>query len=244
MTDKNNPARQDSTQPRYQLWDSTRGVAILLMVVFHFCYDLRYFGLVDWNVPNGPGWWQFRYVILTLFIGTAGVSFGLAHSVQGYRWKSFLRRQLLLGASALAITLGSLFMFPLAWIYFGILHFLFLAGFLCLPLVGRPNTSLVLGLAILVLYAQGLLSPVWPFAYIEGYLPRYTEDFVPLAPWLGVCYLGLAAGHYGQFIRSKFGDPGLPLLTLAGRHSLAIYLLHQPLLFALIWAFLQLGNAS
>lgn len=227
-------------QSRYHLWDSLRGIALLLMVIFHFCYDLRYFSLVEWDVPNGSGWWQFRYLILTLFLGTVGVSMALAHGRCGVRWSAFWRRQLAVGSAALAISLGSLLMFPNSWIYFGVLHYIFLASLLCLPLLGRPLLALTLGLGILVLYSFDQLSPFWPFAWFAHWLPRYTEDFVPLFPWLGVTWLGLAAGHYPQDVKRKFGDLRLPVLCWAGRHSLIIYLLHQPILFALLGGALYL----
>ena len=102
--------------------DSVRGLAIVLMVIFHFCYDLRYFGYVDWNVPNGASWWPFRYVILTLFIFTLGVSLSLAHS-SVIRWRKYAVRLGQIVLAATGITLMSLLMFPNGWIYFGILHF-------------------------------------------------------------------------------------------------------------------------
>lgn len=115
------------TNSRIQWIDALRGIAIILMVIFHFCYDLRYFGYVDWNVPNGPNWWPFRYVILTLFIFTLGMSLSLAHSTRVH-WKKFSIRLGQLALASGAITAMSIFMFPNTWIYFGILHFLCVAS--------------------------------------------------------------------------------------------------------------------
>lgn len=210
--------------------DELRGIAILLMVIFHFCYDLRYFGYVDWNVPNGPHWWPFRYLILTLFIFTMGVSLSLAHG-QGIRWQKFAIRlgQLLLAAGA--ITLMSVYLFPDAWIYFGILHFLAMASILGLILVQIPLAALGAGLLILLLYWSGVIHSQWPFAYIDR-LPVNTEDYVPLFPWLGVTFLGVAAGSIASRIRIgriSFWMPGW--VRFAGRHGLIIYLVHQPIMF-------------
>jgi uncharacterized membrane protein len=221
--------------------DTIRGLAIALMIIFHFCYDLRYFGYVNWNIPNGDGWWQFRYLILSLFVVTVGFSLALAHYKQ-YQGQKFLKRFLQLAVAALAITIMSLYLFPKAWIYFGILHFIALASLLGLPLVKYPRVSLGLGATILVGYWSGFFDSAWPFVWIEDWLPEYTEDFVPLFPWLGVMYLGI--GTMGLLLDSVIMDkkrkskkvlPTNPLingLSKVGKHGLLIYLLHQPIFFA------------
>jgi uncharacterized membrane protein len=64
-------------------------------------------------------------------------------------------------------------------------------------------------------------------------LPRFTEDFVPLIPWLGVMLVG--QGMSGLLDLKKFDiaeNKISKLLALMGKHGLIIYLIHQPLLFA------------
>ena len=216
------------------LWvDGVRGMAIMLMIVFHFCYDLRYFGYyVDWAIPNGPGWWQFRYLILTLFIGTVGVSLTLAHGRQ-FRRKAFYKRLWQLLAAAAGITVMSLLVFPKAWIYFGILHFIAAGTLLSIGLVRRPHWALALGSLILIGYWLGWLPYYWPFRWFSQWLPPQTEDFVPLFPWLGVLLVSMAAAALLPIHRIQFPQSWLlTRLQLLGRHGLLIYLLHQPLLFA------------
>ena len=216
---------------RIQWIDALRGIAIILMVIFHFCYDLRYFGWVNWNVPNGPGWWPFRYVILTLFIFTMGMSLSLAHA-SGIRWKRFGIRLGQMALAASAITLMSVFMFPSAWIYFGILHFLVFASVVGLVVVRSPMAALAIGLLVLVFFWSGDLDKQWPFNLIPG-LPDRTEDYVPVFPWLGVALLGVSAGGLLPIARMQTTFNWLPVfLSWLGRHGLVIYLVHQPLLFA------------
>lgn len=214
---------------------------MLLMVIFHFCFDLRYFGFVDWDVPNGPGWWQFRYVILSLFIGTVGISMSLAQGA-GFNRKAFLLRQAKLLAAALLISLMSVFMFPQSWIYFGILHFIFAASLICLLLVRFPLLSLVLGIAIVLAHIFDITDPFWPFVYIGQYLPRYTEDFVPFFPWLGVALIGVYLGHLIRHKKPSFCRYSESSTACMGRHALLIYLLHQPILFACFNAYLWLAS--
>lgn len=218
------------------LWvDALRGFAIALMIIFHFCYDLRYFHHVNWNVPNGPNWWQFRYVILSLFIFTAGVSLYLAHS-NGIKPKAFASRLFQIVAAALIVSLASSFLFRDSWIYFGILHFIAAASLLGLPLVCFPKLALLCGTGLLLGYWTNLLNNAWPFEYFASLLPSRTEDFVPFFPWLGVFYLGIGAAAFVPVHKIAIA-PIKPIRVLAemGRHGLIIYLIHQPILFLFFW---------
>ena len=225
--------------------DALRGLAIVLMVIFHFCYDLRHFGYVDWNIPNGPNWRPFRYVILTLFISTVGISLSLAHG-GGVRWRSFgVRLGQLLAASAL-ITGMSFWMFPNGWIYFGILHFITVATLLGILVVRQPLVALALGALVLLLYfTQDPDFHRLPFSLFREMLPSYTEDFVPLFPWLGAMYLGIAVA--GLLPIRAFDLPNhvaVNWLPRIGRHGLIIYVVHQPILFGAFFAvdFLLIGG--
>lgn len=216
--------------------DLMRTLAIVLMVVFHFIYDLRSFGYVAWDIPDGFGWKHFRYLILTLFFLCVGIGLVYAHKA-AVRWRDFGRRLLYVLVGAGLVTAMSLVMFPTHWIYFGVLHFIVVASVLALPLVAQPNVALVAGVVMVLAFNLGWIGSGWPFVYIGQWLPSYANDFVPLIPWLGVVWLGIALGHSDTLDRDPLQKvPFNKSLATPGRHSLMIYLVHQPIMVGIISA--------
>jgi uncharacterized membrane protein len=222
--------------------DVLRTFAIVLMVVFHLFYDLKFFGYVDWDTPDGNGWRTFRQVILSSFFICLGASLHLSYS-RTINWRKFSKRLAQILISALAVTLISLLMVAEHYIYFGVLQFIALASLMCIKLAKHPRASLIIGLCIIAAYNVGWVSDFWPFTYIQHKLPAYTNDYVGLFPWLGVVCIGmwLASTSFLQ------NDPLQRLkhnswMAWPGNHSLSIYLLHQPALFAVFGFIAYLSN--
>jgi len=232
-----------TTQPRIPFIDSVRGFAILLMMIFHLCYDLYYFKFLTVDF-NGPFWEWFRYVIISLFFLVSGFSTtqatknGINRKKYGYRFGQVL-------VSALIITSVTYVLFPNAWIYFGVLHFFALSMIAVLPFRKTPLLSLLLGILIFILFnTTGWfnLSPLYNWLQPIIGLPRGTQDLTRFIPWFGMILIGSSLAHYGIHPLIYLGQQrGLStgwhirLCTFLGRHPLKIYLLHQPLLFGLIY---------
>jgi uncharacterized membrane protein len=121
------------------------------------------------------------------------------------------------------------------WIYFGVLHFIVVASLLALPLVQFPRWALLAGVAIIAGYNAHWWPSYWPFHYVNhtwpGFLPDYANDWVPLIPWVGVVWLGIYFAHTRWLIRDPLAGVKPPRwLVWPGKHSLAIYLVHQPVM--------------
>ncbi|GAB3484766.1 heparan-alpha-glucosaminide N-acetyltransferase [Marinomonas epiphytica] len=227
-----------STHKRSQLLDAYRGLAVLLMIAFHLCWDLRNFGFVEYNLYD-PFWVNFRRLILLIFITAIGWSAFLAtQSTKNLasNKRHWLREGKLLVCAA-AISLVTYFAFPDQWIYFGILHFILLASILVKPFCRFPIGASFIGAGVVMLYQHTeLLHFPNAFNLISEYLPlpRRTLDIVFPFPWLGVALIGPLLGYLGlhrialpQHLLSDF-------LALLGRHALPIYLTHQVFLFTLV----------
>jgi uncharacterized membrane protein len=236
------PPAAASPAARLQLIDMARGLAVLAMVVYHFCWDLRYFGYIASDVEGGLGWRIFSHATAGSFLFIVGVSLVLA-TRRGFDLRRFLRRLGVIVAAAAAITLVTFFVFPETYIFFGILHNIAVASVLGLPFLRAP-ILLVVGAAIACFAAPPLLagpafdSPALVWLGLASAFPR-TNDFVPLFPWFGVVLLGIAATR-AWLIRAPEHLPisraRMPWQLLwVGRQSLAIYLLHQPILFGLVY---------
>ena len=228
---------QSAFRARQPLPDLVRGVAVLLMVAYHFCFDLDHYGLIHQAFNTDLRWLAFRALIVSLFMGTLGASVVLAHPPgQPLQAGALWRRQLRLGLAAVAVSAGSALMFPDSWIWFGILHFAWLATWLALPLraMGWP----LLPLALVAIWAgNGTGWPAFDARWLGwiGLMTHkpFTEDYVPLLPWFAAVLVGLWLGQRLPGAPARAGHRGTGWLRAIGRHSLLIYLLHQPVLIGL-----------
>ena len=226
--------------PRVGGLDALRGLAVIAMVAYHFAFDLAYFRLTAQNFYRDAFWLHARTVILSSFLVVAGVSLVLAQSTAQGRARFWVHVGRI-AACALAVTAGSYLMFPRSFIWFGVLHAIAVSVVLVRPLASRPWIALAIGIAIVL--AGNLVSSTVFDSRALGWIgfmtgKPVTEDYVPLFPWTGVVLLGMAAGH--ALSRNRFA-PVAPLARLPaavqwlGRHSLAVYMIHQPLLLALLF---------
>lgn len=232
--------------PRLTSVDQIRGMALVLMALFHFGYDLSLYGYLQFD-SKAPFWAIFRGIIVVMFFSTVGISLVLANA-NGMRWRAFWTRQAKIVAGAGAISLATFLAYPHAWVWFGVLHFIAVASLLAVPLIFYPRAALLLGIVILLLFnstAWFNLEALHRVLAGPLQLPTATVDLTRLIPWLGVVYIGIYLGHRRLFgwHRLALGPFSRPLVWL-GKHSLGFYLLHQLPLFGLAWLIHWLVQSS
>jgi uncharacterized membrane protein len=231
---------------RFDRLDTLRGLAIVWMAGFHFCFDLNHFSFIRQNFYTDPLWTVQRICIVSLFMFCAGVGQSVALS-QGQGWPRFWRRWAQVAGCALLVSAGSALMFPRSFISFGVLH--------------------GIALMLIVMRLAGVLRGwLWPIGLLAILLPHWVqdpwfdtrwtnwiglvtrkpiaEDYVPLLPWLGVMAWGVAAGQWLLANRPSWlagrVPSGMAPLTLLGRWSLSFYMIHQPVLIGLLLAVMAL----
>ncbi len=216
---------------RWQI-DFSRGVAICLMASFHFVFDLNYY----WDVPvsyQSGFWYYVGKLSAILFTFIAGVSASLS--------SRHIRRGLVVLGWGAAISLTTYLLDSQTYIRFGILH---MQGscMLLFPLFKslRPAWLAATGTAVFFAgqWTGELTGPA--FLLPLGVMPTGFQslDYYPLLPWAGLFLYGAALGKliFGAQPSQASPPPSWARpFGLAGRHSLAIYLIHQPVLIGLLW---------
>ncbi len=218
-----------NNKERYPLIDLERGFAVLLMIIFHFSYDLSAFKYVDINFQEDRFWWVFPRVIVFFFLYAMGQALEIVHR-HSIHWPKVGRRFLKIGFFAMCISAFTYYAFPTSWIYFGTLHCIALCSVLVLPFVNRPKLTLVACLLMLVPLTWGFQIPWFKLSHA-------SMDYIPIFPWIGVVFLGQYSVHHGAHRYDPPSFPGRSLLSFFGKHSLKIYLLHQPILFGVVKAY-------
>ena len=239
----------EGKRPHYGLLDTVRGVCILSMVAYHGMYDLvDIFGLPSAWYTGLPGYiWQ--QSICWTFILLSGMCWQLS--------RRHVKRGLLLVGCGAAITVVTWLVMPSQRILYGVLNLLGLSALLLIPLdkvfrkipawAGLGGALLLFALTKNVsrgsLGFEGLVLcqlPRWLYATdllaVVGFpSPSFwSTDYFPLLPW----FFLFCAGYFLWSLLDKSPRakellrPGLRPLSFLGRHSLVIYLIHQPALMA------------
>lgn len=234
----------DSTNRFWEL-DLTRGIAIIMMVVYHLFYDLNYFNVYRVDVNSGF-WWYLARSTATTFLLLVGISLTLSYlktktqSQEKKTYRKYLKRGMRIFILGLAITTTTWLLLKEGTILFGILHLIGASIILAYPFLQYRYLSLITGALIISLGIHLTNYTInSPYLFWVGLRPEhfYALDYFPILPWFGVILIGLFLGDvlYQSNTRmfNLWNQPKNPIATLLcsiGRHSLLIYLAHQPVL--------------
>ena len=247
------PPEAAPSQPRYVALDALRGGALGAMLLYHLSWDLANFGYIDTQFPSIFGMRLFSHLIAATFLAIAGFSLGLAHA-QAIRWRAFFKRFFIIAGAALLVTAATYLSAPGEAIFFGVLHCIAAATLVSALLLRAPAAaSLALaGLFFLgptLIAAPSLNDPAIMWLGL-GNLEPQSLDWRPLLPWGGFLFLGLGLAQLDRqrvvlraAARWRPGPFGQGL-AVVGRHTLALYLVHQPIFFAIFMALAQLSASS
>lgn len=237
--------------------DFLRGIALVMMLFMHMSWDVRYEFSVDTFSYLEAGWfWSFVHpVIVVLFVGVSGVCSTFS--------RSNVKRGLKILAATLALDIGTLIIYKVTgiecMIIFNVLAVLTCGIFLYALIqfiesktgINPKIMNLIMGLVGLYIVICGcdihymdyctdnlIFLPVG--FYIEE--EPYMADYMPLFPWLGVFLIGCVVGRtcYKEK-KTLFAGKGKVMTAIArpiefiGRHSLIIYLTHQPVIYGILF---------
>jgi uncharacterized membrane protein len=239
---------QPQPKGRIDAIDIARGTALVAMAIYHFTWDLEFFGYVPQAMTAVGGWKLFARSIASSFLFLVGVSLFLGHG-KGIRWRGYWRRLAMVAGAALAISVVTYIAVPGGFIFFGILHQIALASVLGLAFLRlRALVTLIAAAAVIAaphyLRSSFFDDPWWWWTGLSENRPR-SNDYVPVFPWFAAVLIGIAAakiaertGLFARLAGLRTPEWTWPL-SFGGRHSLAVYLVHQPVLIASIWLFAQ-----
>jgi uncharacterized membrane protein len=224
--------------PRLAAIDCVRGLALVAMVVYHTAFDLYADRLIATDIFSDLRWETLARATASTFLALAGI--GLVLSIQGgLRPRRYFRRLALVAGGAAAVTLATWWFDPATFVFFGILHEIAVASVLALPFLWAPWVLTAAAGAAAIALPFFFTSPVFdtPALWWVGLstTPPVTVDYVPLFPWFGVVLIGVVLGRLVvryQAAIAKFQPRNAFVRALAfvGRHTLPIYLIHQPLI--------------
>ncbi len=237
-----------ASRPRIFVLDIARVAALLAMAVFHFVFDLEIFGYVDPGTTGAGFWRGLAIASAGSFVFLAGVGLWLSHA-NGIRWTAFSKRLAIILAAAALVSVATYIAFPDAFVFFGILHSIALCSVLGLAALRLPIVVILL-VTVAVFFAPDFVSsPAFnaPWLWWTGLqtIPLSTVDYEPIFPWFAAFLAGLAAAKlashlgYWEKLSTTKTSRTMRVFGFFGRHTLVVYLVHQPILISIVWAATQ-----
>ncbi len=222
---------------RIQLIDFFRGLALCAMFIFHFFWNLNYFGIISVSLYSGF-FGLFQKSILFSFIFISGISFFLFIQKNGFS-KKLLNHLTMLFVASLGITIFTFLLFPSRFIYFGVIHLIIFSWIAGIVFVRFPKISLCSGVFVIFVSLFFNLPRISAgiFFWLGFGSPLPALDFVPVIPWFGVFLIGLFFGKLVMKNKAFLSKVVLPkklsFISSIGKKSLFFYLGHQFVLFPL-----------
>lgn len=236
-------------RPRIFVLDIARVAALLAMAVFHFVFDLELFGHVAPGTTGSGFWRGLAIASAGSFVFLAGVGLWLSHA-NGIRWAAFGKRLAIIVLAAALVSVATYIAFPDSFVFFGILHSIALCSLLGLAALRLPIVIIAL-LAVAVFFAPDFAaSPAFnaPWLWWTGLqtIPLSTVDYEPIFPWFAAFLAGMAVakmasrtGYWEQLSTTKTSRT-MRVFGFFGRHTLVVYLIHQPILISIVWVATQI----
>lgn len=238
-------SQPENKQKRLQKIDIFRGLALIGMVIYHFCWDLSYFSYISPTIPAEGSLRILARIVAFSFLFTTGFCIALAHG-KGIRWRSFCKRIILIMLAAILVSVVSYIIMPQGLIYFGILHEIVVTSIVALLFLHTPifiNILVILFVLFLPYFYQSAVFDQMALSWLGlSQNPPPSFDFVPVFPWFSASLAGLTTARLFAFynayytlvtgIKPRWLDASLQWM---GRHSLFFYLVHQPILLAIVF---------
>jgi uncharacterized membrane protein len=227
---------------RYWEIDFIRGIAVLMMIAYHFIFDLFFQSHIGFEWLAVP--------IASTFILVSGISLNISYS-KGGNFEKFAKRGIKLLAAGGLITVASFLFLREGYILFGIIHFFGVSSFLVYPFLKHSKKLAMVFLGIsAILLGLVFLSTNVAFGYLLwlGLTPPafFTFDFFPIFPWFGLLLVGAYVGNSlypngkrgsvtGSFATNEPDNYVSKTFQFWGRNSLVVYFVHQPIIFLLLY---------
>lgn len=237
---------------RYELIDTLRGMSLVSMIIYHFAWDCVYIFNIDWSFYHTVGAYIWQQSICWTFILISGFCWHFGRN-------KFKNGILIFGCGALITLITMLFM-PKQTIYFGVLTLIGSSVLFMIPLDKvlkkiSPVIGVITGFGLFTLFRNvnfGFLGfekfnliEIPQFLY-RNYFTAYlgfpfqgfaSTDYFSVLPW----FFLFITGYFLYFIvinsslKNILSYKILPLLNIPGKHTLGIYLIHQPVIYGLLY---------
>lgn len=234
-----------SNKNRIYILDALRGAAVIAMIVHHSYVLLNFMRGVTISFFSSTLFDVLQMFFVAIFLLVSGICTNFSRNI--------VRRGSVIFGAALLVTLVTAGLLPAIGvtgleIYFGILHMFGLSMLLyaCLkPLLDKCNTAAVCIVCVVLFVGYNLLQAKIPYAESPGNILMifgfpsvsfYSADYYPLFPYFFMFVAGAMLGRWvkGNKMPAWFYTFRVPALEFVGRHSLIIYLVHQPVVLVLI----------